>query len=388
MTRHLLCTFLMAVAILAGGATLRAQDATVIVAGRLLDPATGSITRDQRILIEHGRIREVGPQVRQPANARVVDLSSYTVLPGLIDAHVHLVIGGSVRDNALADLRAGFTTVVDLGARTHRLLQLRDSINAGHIPGPRVLAAGIWVGTKDGVCEFNGIGIAGGPEGFADRVRENVGGGAEIIKVCVSGWPAAAHADPDAVEISDSALAATVREAHAANRLVLAHAISLGSVRASLRAGVDGLAHAAYVDSLTAVELRQRGMFLVPTLASLTGRDSSEVTRALVRATSLAYRAGVTLVFGTDGGVLPHGRNAAEFAALRAAGVSPLDAIRAATTNAARALRLADSLGAIKPGMSGDLIAVEGDPLADVEALERVRFVMLRGRAIEMPPTR
>ena len=134
-------------------------------------------------------------------HARVVDLSAYTVLPGLIDAHVHLAIGGPVRENALADLRAGFTTVVDLGARTHRLLQLADSINAGHVPGPRVLAAGIWVGKKGGVCEFNGIGIAGAPEAFADRVRANVAAGASVIKLCVSGWPAESYANPDSVQL-------------------------------------------------------------------------------------------------------------------------------------------------------------------------------------------
>src|SRR5688500_14368815 len=189
---------------------LLAQEATVIVAGRLLDPGTGAIARNQRILIEDGRVKEVGRRVRQPANARVVDLSRYTVLPGLIDAHVHLVIGGPVRDNALADLRAGFTTVVDLGARTQRLLQIADSINAGHIPGPRVLAAGVWVGTRGGVCEFNGIGIAGGPEAFALRVRENVEAGAAVIKVCLSGWPAAAYANPISVELDSATLAAVV----------------------------------------------------------------------------------------------------------------------------------------------------------------------------------
>jgi imidazolonepropionase-like amidohydrolase len=364
---------------------LHAQDATIIVAGRLLDPATGVISRDQRILVESGRISQVGARVRQPAGARVVDLSRYTLLPGLIDAHVHLVIGGTVPENALADLRAGFTTVVDLGARTQRVLQLADSINAGFIPGPRVLAAGIWVGTKGGVCEFSGIGIAGGPDAFALRVSENLDAGADVIKVCVSGWPAESYANPDSVELGGASLAAAVRRAHESNKLVIAHAISLGSVRAALEAGVNGLAHAAYLDSAAAAELKRRGGFVIPTLASLTGGDSSAAARALVEGVSLAYRAEVPIVFGTDGGVLPHGRNAAEFAALRAAGISPIDAIRAATTNAARAFRIADSVGAIAPGMSADVIAVEGDPLEDVGALTRVRFVMLRGRPMHLP---
>ena len=140
-------------------AVLVAQEATFIVAGRLLDPASGIVTRDQKILVEHGRIAAVGSVVPQPAGAQVVDLSRYLYRPGPIDAHVHLVIGGSVRENALADLRAGFTTVVDLGARGYAVLEYRDSINAGLAPGPRVLAGGVWVGTQGGVCEFNGIGI-------------------------------------------------------------------------------------------------------------------------------------------------------------------------------------------------------------------------------------
>ena len=369
----------------AGPPVLVAQEATLVVAGRLLDPASGIVTRDQKILVERGRIVAVGPVVPQPAGARVVDLSRYLVLPGLIDAHVHLVIGGSVRENALADLRAGFTTVVDLGARGYAVLEYRDSINAGLAPGPRVLAAGVWVGTQGGVCEFNGIGIGGGPPAFAERVRENVKAGADVIKVCASGWPAEGFAEPDSVEISQAALTATVREAHGATRLVVAHAISAGSVRAALAAGVDGLAHAAYLDSATATAMREREVFLITTLASLTSGDKTAAGQSLVRAISFANQVGVLLVLGTDGGVLPHGRNAAEFLALQSAGISALDAIRTATTSAARALRLTDSIGAIRPGMSADLIAVEGDPLAELEALSRIRFVMLRGRQVAMP---
>lgn len=356
---------------------------TVIRAGRLLDPTTGSVATNQYIVVENRRIVAVGPTMPVLKDARTIDLSDLTVLPGLVDAHVHLVIGGPVRDNALAVVRAGFTTVVDLGARTTRLLRIRDSINAGVIPGPRVLAAGIWIGTKNGVCEFNGIGIEGGPDAFRSRVKENVAGGADAIKVCVSGWPGDSYARPDAFEIAEDALQAVVAEAHAARRRVVAHAISRGAARAAVRAGVDGLAHAAFLDSATASQMRERRVFLIPTLASLTASDSSIVSRALVEATGLAYRSAVVLVFGTDGGVLPHGQNAEEFLALEAAGVTPLDAIRSATVNAARALQLSDSVGRIAPGMSADVIAVEGDPLSDLESLKRVRFVMARGQVIK-----
>ena len=354
---------------------------TIIRAGRLVDVRTGQTTRDAMIVVNNGRIVSVGPVALVPDDS-IIDLSRYTVLPGLIDAHVHLGIGGTVRDNALADLRAGFTTVVDLGARTTRLLQIRDSINAGFIAGPRVLAAGIWIGRKDGVCEFNGIGITGGADGFRARVRENVAAGADVIKACVSGWPAAAFAKPDEYELPDSLITAIVDEARRLNRKVIAHDISLAGVQAALRAGVHGLAHAAYVDAATAGQLRAHGMFMIPTLASLVGDDTSPGSVALVEAVRRVHNAGVQLVFGTDGGVLPHGQNALEFVALGRAGVSALDMLRAATVNAASAFGIADSVGVIAANKVADLIAVEGDPLTDVTALQRVRFVMSRGRIV------
>lgn len=374
----------LAIALLALGGELLAQP-TVIRAGRLIDPVSGVALRDRFIVVENGRITSVGATLPVLYEARSIDLSGLTLMPGLIDAHVHLVIGGPVRDNALATLRAGFTTVVDLGARTTRLLAIRDSINAGQLEGPRVLAAGIWVGTRNGVCEFNGIGIEGPPEAFRARVRANVEAGADVIKVCVSGWPAAAHARPAEYEIDEGALRAVVREAHEWKRLVVAHDISLGGVRAGLLAGIDGLAHAAYLDSATAIAMRERGVFIVPTLASLTAGDSSAVARDLIASTRMAHRLRVPFVFGTDGGVLPHGQKIEEFRALRTMGLSPLEAIRAATVNAARAFRMADSVGTIAPGMLADLIAVEGDPLQNIEALGRVRFVMARGRVFVQP---
>ena len=298
---HIYSVMRLVIALLVLSAELPAQP-TVVRAGRLVDPVTGTTTRNQFVVVENGRIISVGSTVPVLKDARAIDLSALTVLPGLIDAHVHLVIGGPVRDNALATLHAGFTTVVDLGARTTRLLRIRDSINLGIIVGPRVLAAGIWVGTKNGVCEFNGIGIDG-PDAFRSRVQENVREGADVIKVCVSGWPAGAHARPAEYEIADDALAAVVRESHERGRLVIAHDISLGGVRAGLRAGIDGLAHAAYLDSATAIAVRDRRVFLIPTLASLTAGDTSAVSRDLIASTRLAHALGVPFVFGTDGGV-------------------------------------------------------------------------------------
>lgn len=235
------------------------------------------------------------------------------------------------------------------------------------------------------MCEFGGIGITGGAEGFRQRVRENIGAGADLIKVCVTGWPADAYTNPDAYELPDSVLRAVVDEAHKGGRRVIAHDISIGEVRAGIAGGIDGLAHAAFLDSTTAAALRRDSILLIPTLASLTGGDTSAVSRGLVAAVGLAQRVGVRLVFGTDGGVLPHGQNAQEFVALRQAGVPALEQLRMATTNAAQALGLADSLGRIAPGLAADIVAVDGDPLSDVTAFQRVRFVMSRGRVIVSP---
>lgn len=360
-----------------------------IRAGRVLDVRTGRYLGPTVILVTGTRIAQLVPTASFEARdaTRVIDLGDLTVLPGLIDAHIHLAIGGTVRANALADLRAGFTTVADQGALTHRLLTLRDSINAGHIEGPRVLAAGIWVGSKGGVCEFTGIGIAGGADAFVQRVQQNIAAGANLTKVCLSSWPAAAFASPESVEIPHDVLRAIVVASHAAGRPVTAHAIGRGAARAALDAGVDGLVHAAYVDDALARAMRERGMWMSPTLASLTSGDTSAATRALVSAVRIAHGAGVTMVFGTDGGVLPHGRGVEEMSALVAAGLSPLEVIQAATVVAAKALGIADSVGAIAAGMSADLVAVRGDPVRDVGALRDVGFVALRGRLV-MGPSR
>jgi len=357
---------------------------TAIRAGRILDPVSGRVASNQTILIEGGRIRAIGTGVTPPAGATVYDLSGLTVIPGLIDAHVHLVIGRQRTGQRARRSPCGVHHGRRSG-RAHASIAATARLDqCGPDSGPEGPRGRIWVGRKDGVCEFNGIGIAGGAEAFRQRVRENIAAGADLIKVCVTGWPADAYANPDAYELPDSLLQAVVAEAHRGGKRVVAHDLSLGGVRAGLAAGVDGLAHAAYLDSATAARLRSDSVFVITTLASLTAGDSSAASRALIAAVGLAHRAGLRLVFGTDGGVLPHGQNAQEFVSLGRAGIPALDQLRAATVNAAAALGL-DSLGRLAPGMLADIVAVEGDPLADVGAYQRVRFVMSRGRVIVAP---
>jgi len=351
---------------------------------RVLDVVTGRYSEPSVVLVTGARIERILPAASySPTLAdSSIDLTGKYLLPGLIDAHVHFSLAGTIHANAVATVQAGFTTVADLGARGPRVLRYRDSVNTGTAPGPRILAAGLWIGIKGGVCEFSGIGLPGDPAAFRQRVTENVQAGADLIKLCISGWPAEAYANPDSYQLADSLITCSVSEAHDAGRLVIAHDLSRGGVRAALRAGVDGLAHAAYLDSALALELKRRNVFLIPTLASLTGGDTSAASRALVDAVRLAHRVGVSIVFGTDAGVITHGDNALEFAALLGAGLTPLDAIRAATINAARALRLADSVGTIKAGMLADLIILNADPLQDLATLRAPALVLARGKPV------
>jgi len=359
---------------------------TFLQAAHWLDPVSGRLGGPVIVQVSNGKIARVGApgEFDQLPGSAMTNLGAATLLPGLIDAHVHLQLGGALpQANAGAILRAGFTTVVDLGATTDIVLRLRQRISSGAIVGPRILAAGRWVGKQGGICEFGGIGIPGGPDAYRARVREDVAAGADLTKVCVSTWLADAFARPESYEISDEALAAAADEAHRAGRLVVAHAISIGSVKAALRAGVDGLAHAAYVDVPTARELRNRGVFMVATLASLAGVSAEPPVQALRRSVATAHAEGVPIVFGTDGGVLPHGENAKEFAALVEAGLPALEAIRAATVNAARAFRLDREVGQIKAGYRADIIAVNGDPLHDIQSLSNPIFVMYDGTVVQ-----
>jgi len=364
---------------------LAAQNGAIVVltAARLLDPSTGRITTDAAMLVRDTQIVWVGPRsgLSVPPGATVVDLPGHTLLPGLIDAHVHLTLPPTPEANAAATVRAGFTTVVDLGALDDAAIRLRDRVAAGQTPGPRIFAAGQWVGVRSGTCDFSGIGVSHQVDSVLAQVRRQLDRGADFVKLCVSGWVAGAYLDPTQRELTDSMIAGAVGLASARGKRVIAHAISRAAITASLRNGVAALAHSGFMaDSDVSL-----GAVIMPTLAAFAGARSTPPVDSLFRHVGVLVGRGVPMVFGTDAGVIAHGSNATEFAWLVQVGLTPLDAIRTATTAAAHFLGQGGRLGSLEPGYRADIIAAPGDPLTDVRALEQVDFVMQGGRIIRRP---
>ena len=354
----------------------------MLTGGLYLDVRAGVLRPNGAIEIRNGRVAGLhrpGSGWRPPPGVRVVPLGGRTtVLPGLIDAHVHLTLAGDPAANALATLRAGFTTVADLGSADGAGVRLRDDIAAGRVPGPRVVAAGSWIGAKGGVCEFGGATVAT-PDGAGRRAHGDLDAGADLLKVCVTGWPADAVAHPDSVEMDAAMLAPVMAAARAGKRPVYAHAIGQAGALVAARAGVRALAHTPVVDSAGAAALRSTGVRVISTLATLgQGAGGASVLESFHR----LREAGVPFVLGTDAGVLPHGKNATELVALTEAGLTPLEAIRAATLDAAELLGLSDA-GEIVRGSRADLVIVEGDPTQGVQTIGRPVMVIAAGRVVE-----
>jgi imidazolonepropionase-like amidohydrolase len=356
------------------------DSALVLIGGSYLDVRAGLTRPNGAILIRGGRIAAIHPPGQRwttPAGAKVVRLDGRTILPGLIDAHVHLTLAGDPDSNALATLRAGFTTVADLGSADGAGIRLRDAIAEGRVPGPRVIAAGSWIGAKNGVCEFGGATVTG-PAEAATRARHDVESGADLLKVCVTGWPKDAVAHPDSIELKQAPLAAVMAVARQTHRPVFAHAIGQAGALLAASEGVRALAHTPVVDTAGARALARSGVRVITTLASLGPRPGgAEVRQSFARLRA----AGVPIVFGTDAGVLPHGRNAEELVALVEGGLSPAEALRAATVDAAALLGLRRA-GTIAAGNEADLVVVGGQPLQDVHTLERPLMVIQGGRQV------
>lgn len=402
-------------------------ETVVVHAGRLIvdpaQPAQGPST----IVIIDGRIKSVSAgTAAPPPGARVVELQDKTVLPGLIDTHVHFMsVPGAPfwqeatlsddwmalvgAHNALTTARAGFTTVRDLGSTKLGGFALRDAIAQGLVPGPRMLAAGQPLSTIGGHGDVSGFrpevaealdghNTCTGADQCAARVREAAKLGADVIKFHATGGVLSQGDKGLGQAFTDEEMRAIVTTAHNLGLKVAAHAHADAGIAAAVRAGVDSIEHGTFASPATIQLMKQRGTVLVPTLMAFTGireRLGRNVYTPIVeekvrmtlnevgKAARLARAAGVPVIFGTDAGVYEHGRNAGEFAQyVDLVGMSPAEALATATTAAAKLLGLEREIGRIAPGYSADLIAVAGDPLHDVRALEHVDYVMVKGRTI------
>jgi len=371
----------MVVALLVSVSPALAQETRTLTARWVLDLERGEAIENGIIIVKGDRITAVGRKGEIAPEGEEINLGDTTLMPGLIDAHVHLMLGGTGEANARATLRAGFTTVQDLGALNYANIKIRNSIREGKFPGPTVVASGPWLGVTKGTCDFQGIGVKGA-DAFRARVKKDVDEGADLIKVCASGWLAEAAERPDAVEISEEELRAAIEEAHALKRRVAVHAISERAIALSVTHGADLIVHGGFTAKETVAAMAQRRVFQTPTLFSLKANVPATVYDKLQKHLGAAFREGLPIAFGTDAGVIRHGQNAKEFLELAAMGLKPIETIRAATTQAAAAVGLANQVGVLKSGTRADIIAVEGNPLDDLNALQKVTFVMKAGQII------
>ena len=358
------------------------EETRILTARWVLDVERGEMIDNGVVIVLGDRIAAVVRKGEVVPKGEEIDLGEATLMPGMIDAHVHLLLGGPAEGNARATLKAGFTTVQDLGALNYANIKVRNAIRDGKFPGPRVVSSGPWLGVSKGTCDFQGIGVEG-VDAFRARVKKDVAEEADLIKVCASGWLEDAAKKPENAEISEEALKAAIEQAHALKRRVAVHAISERAIALSVTHGADLIAHGGFTSKEAVAEMAKRRVYQLPTLFSLKGSVSPEVFEKLQKHLEAAVRDGLPIAFGTDAGVIKHGENAKEFAELIALGMKPIDAIRAATLNGASAVGLADQIGVLKTGAFADIIAVEGNPLTDINALQKIKFVMKAGRPVD-----
>jgi imidazolonepropionase-like amidohydrolase len=400
---------------------------TVIKAGRLVQPETGTVASNQLIVIRDNKIEKVGTDIAIPAGAHIIDLSNMTVLPGLIDCHTHLADGKfgegdpmlqlkktasqtvleSIR-NARVTLESGFTTVRDVGVyRALNDVALRDAINRGDIVGPRMFVAGAYITITGGAGAMTGMapdiqlpwdfhyGEANSPWEVRQKVRLLAHNGADHIKVLSSGAVLTHGSNPKSQEFTPDELEAAVDEASHFGLRVEAHAHSPAGIKNAIRAGVASVEHATLIDDEGIVLAKERGTYLDMDIyddecIQQQGREGSmpkdflehdrELGEAQRQNFSKAVKAGVKMSFGTDAGVCDYGTAGKQFAFMVRYGMTPMQAIQAATSSAADLLGRSTEIGSITPGKYADVIAVGGDPLRDISSLENVKFVMKDGQ--------
>jgi imidazolonepropionase-like amidohydrolase len=425
----LLLLLLVAAGVCAAQDSKSAAPAVVAIrAGKILDVRTGNYLTDQIIWIEGDRIKAIGKagdiQKQLPASAKTIDLSSATVLPGLIDCHTHLTMGPNTLGpsrlhvsyprmallgarNARVTLEAGFTTVRNVGASGYSDIALRDAIRAGDVPGPRMLASGPALSITGGHGDENFLapqyastsdGVADGVAAVTEKVRQNIKYGADVIKFMATGGVLSEGDNPELAQFSLEEMKAIVETAHGLGRKVAAHAHGALGIKNAVLAGVDSIEHGSYINDEDIQLMKEHGTYLCPTVyleewlpenyrslgftASMTEKMKSVMPIARQNEAH-AFQSGVKVAFGTDAAVYPHGLNAHEFAMMVKMGLPPLKAIQAATVNAADLLGWSDRVGTLEPGKFADIVAVQGDPVGDVSVLENVRFVMKGGEVIK-----
>jgi imidazolonepropionase-like amidohydrolase len=389
----------------------------IIHAGHMLDVKSGRTLNDVWVVIDGDKILRVGTGAEQGAN--IIELPNATLLPGLIDAHTHLTfdpnfgyqeLGISIpkealigAKNARITLEAGFTTVRNVGAAGYTDVALRDAINEGMVPGPRMMVSGPPLSITGGHCDNNLLpyeyhaksdGAADGVEAVQHKVRETIKYGADLIKVCATGGVLSKGDDPQASQYTLEEMKAIVADAHRLGRKVAAHAHGAQGILWASEAGVDSIEHGSYIDDAGIQMMKSKGTYLVPTLylgdwmmENATKIGLPEMYAAKMRAVvpqaranlKKAFDAGVKVAFGTDAAVYPHGLNAHEFAVYVRMGMTPLQAIQTATINAADLLGWSARIGTVEPGKFADIIAVNGDPTKDVTLLQNPVFVMKGG---------
>jgi imidazolonepropionase-like amidohydrolase len=405
---------------LAGAASAQTY---ILRAARIFDSTTGRVNTPGLVVVANGRIEAVSGAV--PAGVETIDLGDATLMPGFIDAHTHLTMdfdpdynGAMLKDlqmtiaeksiratvNARKTLMAGFTSVRDVGSSDFIDVGLRNAINLGMTPGPRMLVAVHALGSTGGHCDDqdsfrhgvfgheSGIedGVINTPDEARRAVRFNIKYGADVIKTCASGGVLSPTDDVDVPQLSQEELTVLVEEAHTLRRKTAAHAHGAEAAKRAIRAGIDSIEHGTFLDDEALRMMHDRGTFLVPTLTTRVGMAESKFP-PLVKAKAdaamkqqdvmlkRAVALGVKIALGTDAAVFPHGENALEFAFMAADGMTSAQALIAGTSFGAELLGLADKVGALKPGMLADVVGIPGNPLEDIKVTQQVIFVMKEG---------
>jgi imidazolonepropionase-like amidohydrolase len=406
----------------------QAAGVKVVYAGRLLDGTSNAARTNVSIIIDKDRIREVRDGRAAVEGAEVIDLSDATVMPGLIDCHTHLTmqigrdtsaplatlarrpsaIALTATGYARATLLAGFTTVRDVGAGNFVDVSLRDAINAGTVSGPRMFVATQALGITGGHVDPTGglredllpepdyrKGVVNSPEDGVRAVRYNAKYGADVIKIAATGGVLSLSDASLEQHLTFEEMKAIIDAAHLLGLKVAAHAHGAAGIKAALRAGIDSIEHGTFTDDEAIALFKEHGAYLVPTIiagktvesaAKQPGFFPPRIAEKALKAGPLmqnmfgrAYRAGVKIAFGTDAGVYPHGQNAKEFEYMVEAGMPAIEAILAATRNAADLLGQSANVGSVQAGRFADLVAVKGDPTSDIRLLQNISFVMKSG---------